>query len=477
MNLRKALCLFLILFTACFHAFSVDWVLAISEFDGDKSFSAVIPKLILQEIPDGLVRLTTSNEIVENKKKSIMEERRKLQNQMQEKISARDAVVFSTKPEFQKNTEILKYEREIRELQAQIFDNIDEYELRDFYPEPVEANVVFWQKNRDSLFSVPSSGKVTGVDGLITGSITRYADFIHVKAELTLYPGGEKAGSFESAATIQEMDLLASEIAAGILDAVVNTVPVSIAVTAQLEEGDDAPVTVRIDGNKVSAYSGAETNRRTYQQGVHEISVSAPGYKDKTFFYDFSDDISFNVTVIMEKAENIKLTLNLPDASGSFSYSAVNAGEAPADIFVNGLPLMGAVRSDEGVSGFFYVDRPKAAPGSLSGKEYGINLAVRYSDPNDAIEKSRRNMYTAFGLFLISLPFSFISYGRLDSAMNSYRSGSHTAQIVEAVKRDRIFYFISLGASLALGINWGIRLGGYVRAANSLLPEIIVPEE
>ena len=61
--------------------------------------------------------------------------------------------------------------------------------------------------------------------------------------------------------------------------------------------------------------------------------------------------------------------------------------------------------------------------------------------------------------------------------MNSYRSGSHTAEIVEAVKRDRVFYFISLGASLALGINWGIRLGGYVKAANSLLPEIIVPEE
>ena len=61
------------IFSVCFHVFSVDWVLAISEFEGDKSFSAVIPKLILQEIPDGLVRLTTSNEIVENKKKSIIE--------------------------------------------------------------------------------------------------------------------------------------------------------------------------------------------------------------------------------------------------------------------------------------------------------------------------------------------------------------------------------------------------------------------
>jgi len=86
-------------------------------------------------------------------------------------------------------------------------------------------------------------------------------------------------------------------------------------------------------------------------------------------------------------------------------------------------------------------------------------------------------MYTAFGLFLMSLPFSFYSYGRLDSAMNAYRAGSQTAQIVEAVKKDRIFYFISLAASVALGINWGIRLGGYVKAANSLLPEIIVPEE
>ena len=51
------------------------------------------------------------------------------------------------------------------------------------------------------------------------------------------------------------------------------------------------------------------------------------------------------------------------------------------------------------------------------------------------------------------------------------------AEIVDAVKKDRIFFFVSLGVSVALGINWGIRLGGYVKAANSLLPEIIVPEE
>ena len=477
MKLRKALCLSFIVVLFSFSAFSVDWVLGISAFEGDKDFASVIPKLILAEIPDGLVRLTTSNEMIENKKKSIMEERRKLQNSMQDKISARDAVVFSNKPEFQKKTDILKYEREIQDLQSQIFDNIEEYELRDYIPEPVEANVVFWQKNRDSLFSIPSNGKVTGVDGLISGSITRYADFIHVKAELTLYPGGIKAGSFESASTIHEMDLLASEIAAGILDTVVNTIPISIAVTAQLEEGDTSPVSVRIDGNKVSAYSGAETNRRTYQQGVHEISVSVPGYKDKTFFYDFSNDTYFNVTVIMEKAENIKLTLNLPDASGSFSYSAVNAGEAPADVYVNGLPLMGSVRSDEGISGFFYVDRPNVSQGSLSGSEYSINLSVRYSDPNDTIEKSRRNMYTAFGLLLISLPFSFYFNGRLDSATNAYNAGSQTGKITSAITRDKILHYVSLGASVALGINWGIRLGSYIKAANSLLPEIIIPEE
>ena len=293
MRLRRALCLFLTVFSVVFQANCADWVLAISAFDGDEAFSTVIPKLILAEIPDGLVRLTTSNEMIEKHRKSILEERRKLQNSMQEKISARDAVVFSTKPDFQKKSDILKYEKEIQELQEKIFDNLWEYELDDYELDSVEANVVFWQKSRESLFTIPSNGKVSGVDGLITGNITRYADFIHVKAELTLYPGAVKAGSFESAATIKEMDLLASEIAAGILDTVVNTIPVSIAVNVQFEEGDDAPVSIRIDGNKLASYSGTEDNRRTYQQGVHEISVSAPGYKDKTFFYDFSEDTFF----------------------------------------------------------------------------------------------------------------------------------------------------------------------------------------
>ena len=89
---RKALCLFLTVFLIVFSAHCTEWVLAISQFDGDDAFSAVIPKLILQEIPDGLVRLTTSNEMIENKKKAIMDERRKLQNSMQDKISSRDAV-------------------------------------------------------------------------------------------------------------------------------------------------------------------------------------------------------------------------------------------------------------------------------------------------------------------------------------------------------------------------------------------------
>ena len=477
MRLRKAFCLFLSVFIAVFSLHAENWVLAISAFEGDKSFSTVIPQLIMAEIPDGLVRLVTSQEVVENKKKAILEERRKLQNSMQEKISARDAVVFGNLPALQKNSEILGYEREIQELQEQIFENIEEYQLKDFEPEPVEASVVFWEKNRESLYKMPSNGKVSGVDGLITGSITRYADFIHVKAELTVYPGGIKVGSFESASTIKEVDLLASEIAAGILDTIVNTTPVSIAINVQLEEGDTTPVSIRVDGNKITSYSGTDTNRRTYQQGVHEISVSAQGYKDKTFFYDFSDDISFNVTVKLEKAENIKLTLNIPDVSGTVSHSAINDGEAPADIYVNGLPVMGEVRSGDGISGFFFVERPDVAAGSLSGSEYNINLAVRDSDPNEIIEKSRRNMYTAFGLFLMSLPFSFISYGRVDSAMAAYRAGSHTAEIVDEIKNNRIFYFVSLGASVLLGVNWGFRLGGYVRAANSLLPEIIVPEE
>ncbi|MCR4938539.1 MAG: hypothetical protein K5930_00355 [Treponemataceae bacterium] len=477
MKPRKAFCLFLTAFLTLIPFHAEEWVLAISAFDGDKSFSTIIPQLIMAEIPDGLVRLVTSGEMVENKKKTILEERRKLQNSMQEKIKARDAVLFSDKPALQKKSDILSYEREILTLQDQIFQNIEEYQLRDYEPEPVEASVTFWQKNREALFSLPSNGKVTGVDGLITGTITRYADFIHVRAELSLYPGGIKAGSFESAATTKEMNLLASEIAAGILDTIVNTTPVSIAINVQLEEGDSSPATVRVDGNKISSYLGTDTNRRTYQQGVHEISVSAPGYKDSTFFYDFSDDTSFNVTVKLEKAENIKLTLNIPDISGTISHSAINDGGSPAQVYVNGLPVMGEVRSGDGVSGFFFVDRPDVSQGSLSGREYNLDLAVRESNPNDIIEKSRRNMYTAFGLFLISLPFSFMANGKLESVMNASKNGSVTEDIREKIKIDRILSYVSIGASVALGVNWGIRLGGYIMAANSLLPEIIIPEE
>ena len=59
-----------------------------------------------------------------------------------------------------------------------------------------------------------------------------------------------------------------------ILDTVVNTIPVSIAVNVELDDDDyDVPVSIRIDGNKLASYKGAESNRRTYQQGVHEISV------------------------------------------------------------------------------------------------------------------------------------------------------------------------------------------------------------
>jgi hypothetical protein len=86
-------------------------------------------------------------------------------------------------------------------------------------------------------------------------------------------------------------------------------------------------------------------------------------------------------------------------------------------------------------------------------------------------------MYTAFGLLLISLPFSFYFSGRLDSATNAYNAGSQTEKIQSAITRDKILHYVSLGASVALGINWGIRLGGYIKAANSLLPEIIIPEE
>lgn len=453
--------------------FADDWVLAAEAFDGDEAVGTLMPSLILDAIPTSLVRSVSRQEQVFRKLLVLEKERTSKQTELDKLIKERDAVIFTVKEETARRDKIADYDEKIAAARALISENLAEAEALEKQPLTDEAeesaelpaeNVVLWNKSTDSLYKRTSGKEPEDIRALITGSVQVRNGFLYVKAGLLIYPGTIVCKEVVVAGSLSDTDRIAEEVASSLVDIIVNATPVALSFTigpaAALKNAE-----VTVDGMNVQNPAAVHA----FQSGIHTITVEAPGFEKQTFTRDFSEAPRYMIDVQLPLLNQVNLQLDaisaagIPAANAQTWIAGRNAGFAPVDVTVNGRQVLGLVQDESGIPTYFAID--------TAGRDVTARVLLRQESSESRIEKARKSLYTSYGLLLVSLPFTFYFYGRMDDAYNAYMNGTQTVSIANDFYKWQKMERISVCVSIVLGGNMIYRMVKYMLAADSVLPE------
>lgn len=453
--------------------FADDWVLAAEAFDGDEAVGTLMPSLILDAIPTTLIRTVSEEEQVFRKLLNLEKELASKKTELEKLVSERDAVIFTTPDEAGRRTKIAEYEKKIADARTVVQNKQDEIsalEAFDFSAaagkddfEKLEESVTFWNKSTSSLYSRPSEEdkEPSDINALITGSVQVRNGFLYVKAGLLVYPGTIVCNEIVTAGPLSDAALIAEEIASSLVDTIVNAKPVSLSFTVgPAAARKNAEVTV--DGMNVQN----PESLHTFQSGIHTITVEAPGYAKQTFTRDFSESPRYRIDVQLPQLNsvNLELTASGPSAENAQVWVAgKSAGLLPAKVTVNGQQVLGLIQDENGISTYFALD--------TAGRDMTAGIKLRQESSQSRIEKARKSLYTSYGLLLVSLPFSFYFYGRMDDAYKAYTNDLQTMSTADEFYKWQKLERISVCVSIGLGVNMICRMVKYMLAADSVLPE------
>jgi hypothetical protein len=206
--------------------------------------------------------------------------------------------------------------------------------------------------------------------------------------------------------------------------------------------------------------SGAE--RETLLPGVYVFTLGAPGFREQRLELYLAPNKRREVTVRLEPLETATVRLeSLP--SGSEVYlNGRYAGISPQ--YLN-FPSYSSVieLNSEGY-------RPLAFSHRGGDGEYRFSLDPDVYEREQLVEAKRRSFYNAFGVFLLSIPVSMISYGiGMEYAAASEDALTNPGVVQEEqqrlVERNRLWYTAYLGGMFAnafLGTNALFRLLDYI---------------
>lgn len=453
--------------------FADNWVLAAETFTGDETIGTLMPSLILDAIPPSLVRTVSQEEHVFRKLLSLEKELSSKNSDLDKLIRERDTVIFTTADEAARRSGIAEYEEKIAALRTVIQEKQDEIsalEAFDFsasagdaFFEETEENVTLWNSNTSSLYARSQDTEPADINALITGSVQVRNGFLYVKTGLLVYPGTIVSNETVAAGSLSDTALLAEEIASSLVDIIVNTTPVSLSFTiSPAAARKNAEVTV--DGMNVQNLESLHT----FQSGIHTITVEAPGYAKQTFTRDFSESPRYRIDVQLPRLNPVNLELTASGASSGNEQVWVagkSAGLLPAKVTVNGQQVLGLVQDENGITTYFALD--------TAGRDMTAALKLRKESSQSRIEKARKSLYTSYGLLLISLPFSFYFYGRMEDAFNAYTNGLPAMSTADEFYKWQKLERISVCVSIGLGVNMIYRMVKYMLAADSVLPEQI----
>lgn len=534
--LPKFLLIFVLLFSWGGVLFASDWVLAASPFSftqtGPKSpfqekTRELLPKMILEQIGTGDMRLPPRSEMLDRKIDSLRKDRQSLFLQLSAAIKERDKIFLQESNQKKLQKKIAEQEKKIKEIQDKIDANIENVDKavrqieeeslenaeeksnlwqsiaslfsakeEKLVPDSVNEPIKIYHEDSETLLSpgeeIWSTGMESrdfvnfmsgeGVNGYLTGSLTFYGNYFSVAVELRIYPDGKKAGSIIEVGNVDNMVSVARNITQYLRTVVINSAPVQLYFDISPEDAAKNAL-VKIDGT-VSNLSG---NSLSVTAGLHTISVDSPGFESLAVTYNFKNSTSFFVRIPMyvKRTGQFNIYLNPPTDSTLFAdgYNVGN-GIYGGTITINGSPVIGQIRrtvpvpptvDEEGneiaspdkiFTSFYYI------PMDLQTDGASLTVKTKPVDSATLIDTRRKWAYRGYSAFVLTLPLTFIAEGNYRTAVNGYNAGYGDRATAEA------WGYIRTGAIVLTVSAAGFfiyELVRYLHAASSVLPDSAKP--
>lgn len=527
-KLRAVVLVFTFLWVSFSPLFGEDgkWVIAAQKFIYARgqtknavtsNIEETIPINILEKISRSLERNIMPNERFERENYKLRTERQSLYLQLSSEYKKRDSLVLNNYSDMRMKSELKAEEKKIKQIQEKLEKNIAEqkekYEkaeaqmhlaagevddddnvelneaelvknlIKNIFEQSedliTEENIALYKDSVESLFKTTVKVKETdyteplfekevvssGINGLITGQITSYGDFISVAVDLYNYPGAKKIGSVMEVGEIKELDLITSEISRQILPMIVNTLPVKFVFSIEPEEAKEK-LSIYVD----DVLQKMENDTVSLDSGSHRIQFVSEGYKSAGVTYFFEGNKKYNIEVKFEKPVighiQLQLKNELPGNIYANAEPALKFDDRNSQISINGNTILGEFITEDNETAFFYIPKKQTFDGSA------VTLNPKPRDRTEYVNTRRKWMYGAYTVFMISLIPTFYTFGNFQINKDLY--SKHQIDF-ETAKRWQTASNISSTISICCGVFWGIELIRYLVAANSVLPQNVKP--
>lgn len=459
-----------------------------------------VPKLILDYLEHRGNRTMEESEIERRTLYELRQERQSLFNQLTERVTQRDSIMFSKAPKSERKKKTKEADVAIKSLQEQIHLNllkaadplgVDPSFKTDIFNQKKTVQYVsserpgdrlgisVWRDDSTQLFDDKTENETSSafekrvvaenVSGLISGTVAERAGFVHVTVELRLFPGGEVVASIIDVGSIADVAVLAISAARELYSFVLNSKPVKLRFEISPSEAASA-ARVYVDG-----LLPEQNEDIIIENGKHAIFVYADGFESKDFSYVFTETDEYLIKIKMNPKKMVAVSISSQNEKGAFYTNALPVN-TPEKTMVNAGLTMGEFVSESGNTDYFMLEnrteRTDTPATSLVFKDISFKTSI--SDISADIEKSRTDMYNSYAALLFSLPMTFFANGMTIAANNSYLYGRGDVQEYENWKQYTTF---TNALSLTLGANFLFQLGRYLYKANSILPKTVIIEE
>lgn len=228
--------------------------------------------------------------------------------------------------------------------------------------------------------------------------------------------------------------------------------------TAGASPVSDAPVRLNLflDGERIG-----EKERETLLPGSYVFTVHAPGYQARELQLFLAPGARRTVRVPLVPIPRELVTITGGPAGTPVYLDGRYTGSTPLSIEVPVLPSLVELNREG------YRKQTFTLPAGDGGISYSLE-PERY-DRRQLVDSKRRTFYNSFGVFLLSIPVSMISYGigmEYALAANDAVSGGAAGEEVERlVEQNGLWYTAYLGSLFAnffLAANALINLSDYL---------------
>ena len=485
----------------------------------NESIAKSVPSLILEQMAQNLTRLPRGRELLDRALFDLKKERLSLFLQLSSEVKKRDSLALESYSERKLKAKLKESDKKIAEIQKKIDDNLQKVEeekkkhierisrdeerrkhieegeivdeeekgnsfikfFTDFMSSPSDTvaleQVVLYQNDFLKLFEPSATAAAEGyasyafqkacadanIQGLLTGTITQYGEYISISTNLYVYPGGRLIASATDVGLFGEMRTLATNIAFQLTPRIADSMPVELLFEVSPEKAKEK-VFITVDD---VVYQNVDSVR--LPSGVHTVSFSAEGFSSESTSYSFTGNRQFKISVTLPEIQNaeIHLALKKPFAGDIFAnglfYDTVSEEDRFAEIKVNDQKILGHFISTDGIPADFIIPEKLLQDGNF------LILNTKPYDKSAYIEKRRKWMYRSYSLLIVSLIPTFYCYGTYSSMAAAYNS-DYGVTYEDALKWQKAKN-ITMGISIGCGALFVEELVRYLIAANSVIPK------